>query len=182
MKKKRNNKGFSLVELIVVMAIMAILAVALAPRLVQYVDKAKQAQDHETINSIYTAVKYGLMVDSLVPSSTVTFELNDYTIATGTRTVNESSSVYEVANGTKTFVANADFTHTYKALVDEITATVPKFKLQSKLATERTTITITINSDSNYNIVLDYDGDVTPAGVVAVTTNDRYTLDSTSIY
>ena len=37
MKKKKNRKGFSLVELIVVLVIMAILAAALVPTLVIFV-------------------------------------------------------------------------------------------------------------------------------------------------
>jgi type IV pilus assembly protein PilA len=46
MKNKRlNDKGFSLVELIVVIAIMAILAVTLAPKLTQYINKARTASD-----------------------------------------------------------------------------------------------------------------------------------------
>ena len=36
--KKTNNKGFSLVELIIVIAIMAILAGAIAPALIRYID------------------------------------------------------------------------------------------------------------------------------------------------
>ena len=38
MKKKNNNKGFSLVELIVVIAIMAVLMVVLAPAMLRYVE------------------------------------------------------------------------------------------------------------------------------------------------
>lgn len=42
MKKKKNRKGFSLVELIVVLVIMAILAAALIPSLIGYISKTKE--------------------------------------------------------------------------------------------------------------------------------------------
>ena len=39
MKKKMDNKGFSLVELIIVIAIMVILVAVLAPQYLKYVEK-----------------------------------------------------------------------------------------------------------------------------------------------
>lgn len=45
MRKKKNNKGFSLVELIVVVLIIAIIAVALAPQVMKWVGKAKDNVD-----------------------------------------------------------------------------------------------------------------------------------------
>ena len=42
---KKNNKGFSLVELIVVILIMAIIAVALAPQVMKWVDRSKVNTD-----------------------------------------------------------------------------------------------------------------------------------------
>ncbi len=64
-KLRKNNKGFSLVELIVVMAIMAILAVTLTPRLTQYIDKARQSNDREIPNAVFTAVKLALLDDTI---------------------------------------------------------------------------------------------------------------------
>ena len=43
--KKTNNKGFSLVELIIVIAIMAILVGVLAPQYMKYVEKSRISAD-----------------------------------------------------------------------------------------------------------------------------------------
>lgn len=56
MEKKMNNKGFSLVELIIVIAIMVILVAVLAPQYLKYVEKSRVSTDVQTtvgfINSL----------------------------------------------------------------------------------------------------------------------------------
>ncbi|MDD6627313.1 MAG: prepilin-type N-terminal cleavage/methylation domain-containing protein [Lachnospiraceae bacterium] len=47
-ERKMNNKGFSLVELIIVIAIMAILVVVLAPQYLKYVEKSRVSSDAQT--------------------------------------------------------------------------------------------------------------------------------------
>ncbi len=56
--KKLNNKGFSLVELIVVIAIMAILVGVLAPSVLGQLDKAKASKDKQAFDAVASAVAY----------------------------------------------------------------------------------------------------------------------------
>ena len=55
--KKMNNKGFSLVELIVVIAIMAVLVGVLAPQFIKYVEKSRESTDLTNLDSIKQVVE-----------------------------------------------------------------------------------------------------------------------------
>lgn len=56
-KLTKNNKGFSLVELIVVIAIMAVLVGVLAPQFIKYVEKSRVSTDIQNVEEVKTAIQ-----------------------------------------------------------------------------------------------------------------------------
>lgn len=58
---RKNNKGFTLVELIVVLVILAILAAILVPTLLGYVDRAKDQQYIQEAKDLMTATQAGIV-------------------------------------------------------------------------------------------------------------------------
>ncbi|MBQ6318406.1 MAG: prepilin-type N-terminal cleavage/methylation domain-containing protein [Lachnospiraceae bacterium] len=89
-KKEMNNKGFSLVELIIVIAIMAILVGVLAPQFIKYVDKSRASTDiqniqqYKTAVEVYVADKEGVATDPtiVVSKSAKTITVSPADVAT----------------------------------------------------------------------------------------------------
>ena len=77
-KKQRtlNNKGFSLIELIVVIAIMAILVGALAPQLMKYVESSRQSTDIQNLSAVRSAVEVGVTEGTISADVTVATDAN----------------------------------------------------------------------------------------------------------
>lgn len=67
--KKINNKGFSLVELIVVIAIMAVLIGVLAPQFMKYVEKSRESTDIQNLDTCISAVRTYYADKDTVPAS-----------------------------------------------------------------------------------------------------------------
>lgn len=68
---KKNNSGFSLVELIIVIAIMAVLIGVLAPQFIKYVEKSKESKDISNLDSCVSVVQ-AYYADKDFPSGGVT--------------------------------------------------------------------------------------------------------------
>lgn len=85
---KKNNKGFSLVELIVVIAIMAVLMVVLAPAMLRYVEKSRVQKDDTAVHEVQRAVELALsdeaVVDEISGGEVVTVSNGSITMTSGT--------------------------------------------------------------------------------------------------
>lgn len=79
---KMNNKGFSLVELIVVIAIMAVLVGVLAPMFIRYVEKSRQSTDVQNLDSALGVVQaFYADKENVDASEVVTIELGNAIIS-----------------------------------------------------------------------------------------------------
>lgn len=79
MKKTRkfDNEGFSLVELIIVIAIMAILTAVIGSQVIPYLEKSRVSKDKSTLDTVYTsfqtiAADYGFTKAGATSYPTVT--------------------------------------------------------------------------------------------------------------
>lgn len=98
--EKKDNKGFSLVELIIVIAIMAILVGVVGTQVIPYINKSKLEKDRQIISSYSTAAvsAYSMVADQLTSTGDLTF--NVYSAIAG-------SDGEKVANQIKTLTYDA---------------------------------------------------------------------------
>ena len=152
MKKKMNNKGFSLVELIVVIAIMAVLIGVLAPTLLGNIEKSKLSKDKQAIDELYQAWTNTLGDPKYEPPYNKTFT---YTCsANGTLTINGTTPV---AAGDISPTTDMGTTFVGE-IVDYIGSDT--IKLSSKYyKNASSTIVINIDSRGKVSVVANGDGD-----------------------
>ena len=102
MKKERtmNNKGFSLVELIIVIAIMAILIGVMAPQLTKYVERTRQSADMQVADSVRTAVVTTLLDPAVTDGPTGAVTSTDINAAPFTGSTAFATSVAEILGDT----------------------------------------------------------------------------------
>lgn len=74
---KKDNKGFSLVELIIVIAIMAVLVGLLAPQYLKYVNNSKVSTDISNAQEIATAVNVAFADDQYSAGTTAVTSMPD---------------------------------------------------------------------------------------------------------
>jgi len=130
MKKfRKNNKGFSLIELIIVVAIMVALIVVLAPQYLKYVERARVSADEDVIAEVVNALKVGAVG---------AMEEGDLEISNGTVTLSKGAD----ATATGTNVA---------AILEEYYGSnwASSAKLKSKEYAAGVTVTLTTDEDTD---------------------------------
>lgn len=149
MNKKMNNKGFSLVELIIVIAIMVVLIAVLAPQYLKYVEKSRVASDQTTI------VEYINAMQVLASDPDVTLD---------------STKTYSLTNSSDTLTVNPDLKQLFidEAILDS--ASAGGGKLQSTAYSSATVkIILTYNTGDKIWEVKNNGGTVEVSGKIQTT-------------
>lgn len=89
-QKSLTNKGFSLVELIIVVAIMAVLIGVLAPQYLRYVEKTRLQRDNTSISDFANVLKIASTEEKV--NSSIATTPAEYTFDTTTFIVQDSAN------------------------------------------------------------------------------------------
>ena len=136
-EKKLNNKGFSLVELIIVIAIMAVLIGVLAPQYLKYVERSRVSTDKDNIAAMESAIQvYG--ADT------------------------EIAAANALKSGTIKLTRGADPTISDASLTSALTnaGLDTKYRLQNRQTKDPVTITVTVETNGTVKVSNDWN---TPA-------------------
>ena len=146
------HKGFSLVELIIVIAIMAILVGVMAPQLIRYVERTRVSADTQLADSVKTAITTAMMDPAVisaptpgVPAPSAALNLGtagDFTGAFGTA-VAQTLGYADVATMTG---ANGIVSELQSNGATGVVATIDA-------TGNRVTVTVTGSNDGNGNVI-----------------------------
>lgn len=117
-ERLKNNKGFTLVEIIVVLVILAILAAIAVPAVLGYVDESKKTRYIEEAHSIYTVIQ-----TEEARYKALGNELNDDTYKNTeykkelTETITKKTGIQNVTFGTCSYIGkdNAEYYVNFKS-------------------------------------------------------------------
>ena len=124
-KLRKSNKGFTLVELIIVIAIVAVLTAAIAPQYIKYVEKSRVTVDMDTAAAIYSAIGVICADGTLTTDDAdyVTWDVSDGLIGVGKSAVEEITGTIPAAHSSKGKAADIVFSVDFNAVGTPIVTT-----------------------------------------------------------
>ena len=161
-KKKKDNKGFTLVELVIVVAILAILVGILAPQYTKYVEKSRQAADVSNLENIVKGFKVAAADTdyNIIPNgtNTATFKIQMKSTGTTITATNAPAKAKDDTDTTKKYWADAiaeytGYTFTSGTELTDIKLKSKKWQMKDKTAAIQATVKI----ESNGSVTVEYD-------------------------
>ena len=90
MKKKSNKKGFTIMEMLIVVAIIAVLAAIAIPTFNGALTKSKEAADVANVRAAYAEMQVAILTDDAgVPTTDIAATNKKTTTATGTKPITD---------------------------------------------------------------------------------------------
>lgn len=139
MSYRKENDGFSLIELIIVIAIMAVLIAIIAPNLTKYLGSSKTQADKKNLDEVY-AQTMNCISDAVTRVPEIPVMASEGGGATATYVL-----TYNSATGTATATAGANGVD---AFADLLTYNLKSARTVSKKDKSKTSITIVISGTS----------------------------------
>lgn len=152
-KHGKETAGFSLVELIIVIAIMAALIAIVAPTYLKYVDKARRASDEDTLGTVVRAVQVAASdPDYAFAGKTVVLAGNGGNLTIMANEDDNNVASLTTVNTLGDFVAQTLQTQTIQLKSAD---GVKYERFEVTLSSDAKTVTYKINGESD-NVSLDY--------------------------
>lgn len=146
---KKNNKGFSLVELIIVIAIMAILVGIVGTQVIPYLSKSKTSKDQQVVNSFSTAAvtAFSEKAEKMPTSGTLTVDVYG-----GTYTADSAGAI--IQKEVKTLTGYDTLTNLKKQFASEAKDNAAEITLEFDIDNHKLTtkVTYTAGVDIKYPI------------------------------